>query len=175
MSTREKRLLILFATAGFVIVNFLLFGFYTQKRDEIRTERQNARNALDMANLASQSRELVADEMEWLAEHEPEPRPYQDEQSELQQFAESQARAMGLEVKKVDLLSTEPGTHFSRVRVQLRVVGMEQPFYRWIVDSLNDPNELRAVTFLNLRPNPEDDTKLEATVIVEKWFVQLQG
>ncbi len=50
------------------------------------------------------------------------------------------------------------------------VSGLEANFYRWLV-SLDEPKGFRRVTSLTLYPLKEDDTKIEARVTIEKWFV----
>ena len=47
------------------------------------------------------------DEMDWLAEHEPEPAEAQDVQSELQQFIEREAKNAGLTIKGQKSIETD--------------------------------------------------------------------
>ena len=56
------------------------------------------------------------------------------------------------------------------MKYEIPVSGSEQSLYSWL-DRLQVPTEFRAVTFLRVSPNREDDTKADATVIVEQWYV----
>jgi hypothetical protein len=174
MSTREKRLLIFFAAAGFIILNLLAFNFYTAKRQQVQSERQKARLELETIQFARESSQQILEDMQWLADHEPEPAPYQDVQAALQQLAERESLAAGLTIQGPSgqrLLPTDDsGTYFHSVKVQFTVVGMEQSLYRWI-DRLNDPAQFRAVTSLRLGPNREDEAKIDCTAVIEQWFV----
>ncbi len=99
MSDREKKLLIFFGIAGFVILNFLAFNFAQAKRANVNAENAAARAKLEAAEMFREKRDQITNEMDWLAKHEPEPAADQDVQTKLQQFAESKATAFGLTIK----------------------------------------------------------------------------
>lgn len=173
MSPREKNLLILFAAAGFFILNLLGFKFFTAQRQAVDAKRKDAEIKLANAeNFRSMSAEL-ANDMTWLADHEPEPAAYQDVQSALQQFGQREAVSAGLTVKTQRPLDTDTsGAQYHRVKVQFNLTGPEQSLYRWF-DKLNVPSEFRAVTLIRLSPDREDDTKIECTAVIEQWFIPL--
>lgn len=170
MSPREKNLLISFSAAGFLLVNFLGFKYFTDYRDTIDRERKKAQSELDVADRFLDSRDQVQGEMDWLAAHEPQPTTIQDAQTNLQQLAEKEARNRGLTIKSQTLLKgyTE-GAYYHRAQVNFTVTGTEQALYGWI-DRLHIPTEFRAVTSLELAPNKEDDTKIDAKLTIEQWF-----
>ncbi|MFU8893667.1 MAG: hypothetical protein ACNA8L_08565 [Luteolibacter sp.] len=173
MSPREKKLLIFFATAGFIVVNFLAYAWFQGESGRIRGELADAKLAVERARLLSVSRELVAHQMEWLAEHEPAPVAYQDAQATLQQLVEQQARTTGLTIKQGTqrlLPVDDSGVHYHRARVELEVIGREEALYRWLYQ-IKSPEDLRTTTFIGLRPNREDDTLIECRAIIEQWFI----
>lgn len=174
MSPREKKLLIFFASAGFIVLNFLGFGFFQTKRLEVMRARDQARQQLDTAEMYRASREQVQPQMEWLAAHEPQPAANQDVQTKLQQLAEREAQSVGLTIKSQKPLPTDSteGLHYHRAKIELAVSGTEEALYRWF-DKLNVPDQLRAATFIRLSPNPQDDTKIDCRATVEQWFVPL--
>jgi type II secretory pathway component PulM len=172
MSPREKKLLLFFAAAGFLVLNFLVIGFFKSKRIEVDRQRDEARQKLDVAEMFRASREQVVDEMDWLAKHEPEPAANQDVQTKLQQLCEREAKTTGLTIKTQKPLPTEAsaGLQFHRAKIQLTVNGTEQALYQWF-DRLNIPEQLRIASSIRLSPNKEDDTKIDCTAIIEQWFV----
>ena len=173
MSNREKNLLIFFAVAGFIVINLLGYNYFSTYQSKIKAERQDAEAALEKARMFLDSREQVEDEMNWLADHEPQPDEDQLVQTKLQQLAESEARNAGLTIKPggQKLLPTDKtGPYYHRAKVEFTVNGTEQAFYSWF-GKLQVANEFRAVTFLRLMPNKEDDTKIDATLVIEQWFV----
>lgn len=172
MSPREKKLLILFATAGFVIINFLLFGFLKTKGIEADRKLNEAKVAVQEAEFVSNSRDQVLDEMNWLSEHEPEPAANQDIQTQLQALCEREAKSAGLTINTQKPLPTEApeGAHFHRAKFLITVTGREEALYRWL-DRLNVPEELRIASQIRLSPDKKDDTLIDASVTVDQWFV----
>lgn len=174
MSPREKKLLLFFAAAGFIILNILGIGFFKSKRLEVSRQRDQARQKLETAEMFRASREQVTDQMEWLAKQEPEPAANQDVQTKLQQLCETEAKTTGLEVKSQKPLPTDAteGRHYHRAKIQIVVNGTEEALYRWF-DRLNSPEQLRIASSIRLSPNTKDDTKIDCTTTVEQWFVPL--
>lgn len=174
MSTREKRLLIFFGFAGFLVLNFLGFNFYQSKKQTVAAQLAQARQTLQRAEMVRASRDQVAEEMIWLSENEPEPAASQDVQTQLQKFCESEAKSAGLTVKIQRPMPTDTteGRQFHRAKFQFTVTGTEESLYRWL-DRVNVPAELRIATQISLKPNKEDDTQIDAVTVIEQWFLPL--
>lgn len=172
MSDREKKLLIFFALAGFAILNFLGYSFATKERAKVNSGRTLAEQKLTLAEDFQKNSEQVSDQMNWLAEHEPEPAANQDVQTKLQLFAEGQAKETGLTIKTQKPLPTDAtaGKYYHRAKLQITVTGPEQALYQWF-DRLNVPDQLRIATQIRLTPNQQDDTKIDCTATIEQWFV----
>lgn len=174
MSSREKRLLALFGVAGFLMLNFLAFNWFQTKKQDVATRLLEAERKLQTAQMVSASRDQVAGEMEWLAEHEPEPAANQDVQTELQKFCEREAVSAGLSIRIQRPISsdTTPGNVYHRAKFQFTLTGTEESLYRWF-DRVNVPEDFRIATQIRLAPNKEDEAKIDCTAVVEKWFVPL--
>lgn len=173
MSLREKKLLIFFAAAGFIVINFLLFGFFQNKRNQVNQQLNLARQKLETAEMFRENSEQDMDEMDWLAEHEPEPAEEQDVQTKLQELCEREAKNAGLTIKTQKPIQTDTtGQHFHRVKFQFNVTGAEDALYRWFY-AINIPDQFRIATNIRLSPVKEDDTKIECVAIIEQWFVPL--
>ncbi len=173
MSDREKKLLIFFAVAGFLVINFLLIGFLRSKREKVEQDLSKANRQLETARLISESRDQVAAEMEWLAKFDPEPIAEQDVQTKLQKLCETEARNAGLNVTIQKPLPSEAreGAHYQRVKFQFTVNGTEEALYRWL-NAINMPDQLRIASKIQLKPD-KDDTKIDCTAIVEQCFVPI--
>lgn len=171
MSPREKNLLIFFALAGFAVINFLGFNFFQSKRAEVARQKIDARQKLEQAKMISDSRDQVADEIEWLSQHEPQPIANQDVQTQLQKTIQAEAEHAGLTIKTQKPLPTDiTGQHYHRAKFQFVVSGSEQALYAWF-DKLNMPDQLRIASQIRLSPNAQDDTKIDCTATIEQWFV----
>jgi hypothetical protein len=171
MSAREQKLLIFFALAGFLIVNFLAYGYVKNKQIEVNARRNQASQQLATAEVFRESREQVVDEMDWLAENEPEPMASQDALTQLQELVEREAQTSGLTIKVQKPLPTDiTGANYHRAKLQITVSGTEEALYRWL-DRLNVPEKFRCATQIRLTPNNQDDTKIECAATIEQWFV----
>lgn len=174
MSPREKNLLIFFAAAGFLVINFLGYGFFTNQRNKVNQERNLAIRKLETAENFQENSAQVEDEMNWLAENEPEPAEAQDVSTKLQQFCEGQAKTAGLTIKSQKPLPSDAaeGVHYRRSKFQFSVNGAEDALYKWF-HALNAPDQFRSTTNIKLSPNKEDDTKIDCVATIEQWFVPL--
>ena len=172
MSDREKKLLIFFAIAGFAILNFIGFNMAQAKRLKVNADNAAAHQALNNAEMFRESSEGVMDEMQWLADHEPEPAANQDVQTKLQKIVETAATGAGLTIKpgQKPLPTDTSGTYYHRAKIQIAVTGGEQALYQWF-DKLNVPEEFRVVSQIRLSPNTQDDTKIDCTATIEQWFI----
>ena len=57
-------------------------------------------------------------------------------------------------------------TPIAAVWYRFKVTGREDSLYRWL-DRLQMPDQFKGVTFMRLAPDAKDDTKIDATVVVD--------
>lgn len=170
MSAREKKLLTLFLVAGFLILNFFLYTLYVQKKNGFTTDFEAAKSRLEQAINNQEMSGQLAGEMDWLEANEPEAVAYQEVQTKLQQFAESQARSLGLTIKRQELLPTDTGgVYYNRAQVRIDLSGQEQALYRWF-DAVNDPSSFRTALQIRISPNGQDDTLIDCSATIAQWF-----
>ncbi|MFM2171588.1 MAG: hypothetical protein RI957_1817 [Verrucomicrobiota bacterium] len=158
-----------------------LFGYktYANKRNQIELDRKAAKNDLLAAQLYLASRDTIADEINWLAEHEPEAQASELIPTNLQAFASAEASQAGMTVKKMDILpdrsaeSEEAATRRYKVaQVKFTVTGEEKNLYAWF-DRMHSPNDFRAISEITMSPNREDDSQIDCVVTFDQWFVPL--
>jgi hypothetical protein len=169
MSTREKQLLSLLLLAGFIVLNVFLYSLYTQKRTLFQNDLETAKANLQEAIALQDSSAQLAEEMQWLAEYEPEPTVSQPVQSALLSFVDNQARNLGLTVKTQEPLPTAEGVHYDRAQVKISLTGQEQALYSWF-NAINDPKAFRAAYQIRLTPNGQDDTLIDCSATIAQWF-----
>jgi hypothetical protein len=172
MSDRERKLVTLFGLAAFVLVNFFVISWFQGQKEKVARDLMKAKSEVQTAEVAAGSFETVEEEMIWLGEKTPSPRPGQLVGSELQQYAENQATTHQLTVANRAIKpNDETGKYFHRAKVQFKVTGREDSLYRWL-DRLQMPDQFKAITFMRLAPD-KDDTLIDATVDIEQWYVPL--
>jgi type II secretory pathway component PulM len=171
MSDREKKLVLLFGLAAFVLLNVFGISWYKKYKLDLVKKLGKAESAVAEADAYAARYEEVGEEVTWLQEHTPEAKAGQTVQAQLQQFASTEATKNTLTVKRPKILpNDETGPHFHRARVEFNVTGTEASLYRWL-DKLQSPEQLRAITGMRLSPDTKDDTLIECTVTVEQWYV----
>jgi hypothetical protein len=174
MSDREKKLVLLFSVAIFVLLNFFAISWYRGYRASVTKALGKAKTSVEDARIMDTDRETNQGEMDWLADHYPEPKAGQTVQTELEQFASNQATANSLEIKRRKILPSDETGRFHRAKVEFNVTGNEAALYRWL-DRLQMPDQFRAITFMRLSPDAKDDTKIDCTVTAEQWYVPSSG
>ncbi len=174
MSDREKKLVFLFGFAAFLAVNFLAINWFSGKRQEVARKLRDAEANLARAHIYAEDFDRVVDQMDWLADHRPEPKARQLVEAELEQLGSNLARTNQLELKPVRILPADETGYFHRAKVQFSVSGMERNLVSWLVQ-LHDPEKLRANTSLRLSPMRDDDTKADCVVTVEQWYLPPTG
>ncbi len=175
MSDREKKLVLLFGLAAFVLINVFGVSWFRKQRDRLAAEVLEAEGNVQTADAFDRKYDTVLEEMDWMIEHAPKERSGQLVATELEQYASNQATTHQLTVKKRAILpNDQSGTHFHRAKSEFNVTGREDSLYRWL-DRLQMPDQFRAITFLRLSPDAKDDKLIDCTVTVEQWYVPLTG
>ena len=173
MSKREQNLLtILLLTL--VVVGFLFVYDRVYKPRYLKAEQKlsTAEQQIETAKVVAETQELIIEEQNWMSKYEPEPVSQQSAQGALQNFCDKEAKRYSMEVLSETLsppVVTE-GAFYHRTQIDLKVLGDEKSFYAWIT-SLDNPQLFQCVTYLELYPNKADDTKIEAKVVIDKWYV----
>ncbi|MCW1886457.1 type II secretion system protein M [Luteolibacter flavescens] len=176
MSDREKKLVLFFGLAVFVLVNFFGISWFQSQKQKVARQLTDAKGKVTLAEATAASFDTVYGEMEWMAkmiEKSPAPKNGQLVATELEQYASNQATTHQLEIKRRAIKpNDETGIHFHRAKVEFNVSGREESLYRWL-DRLQMPDQFKAVTSMRLSPDAKDDTMIDATVEVEQWYVPL--
>jgi hypothetical protein len=171
MSDREKKLVLFFGLAAFLLVNFFGISWFQEQKQKVARNLVEAKGKVDLALVTAENYETVVSEMDWMADKSPPPKSGQLVATELEQYASNQANTHQLTIKRRAIKpNDEAGIHFHRAKVEFNVTGREDSLYRWL-DRLQIPEQFRAVTSMRLSPDAKDDTLIDATVEVEQWYI----
>lgn len=169
MSSREKKLLSLLLLAGFLMFNLFLYSQYLQKKNLFENALETAKIELQQAKTSQDNAAQYAEQMQWLAEHEPDPTNAQTVEGKFYPFVENQAVAAGLEITDKDYIpANTTGKHYHRAHIQISVTGREESLYRWL-NAVNDPSAFRSAIQIVLKPNT-DDTLIDCVAHIFQWF-----
>jgi len=169
----------LFGAAGVILLALWGYKTYENQKMNVAADRKNAENALREGQMYLASRDSLTDEIEWLAQHEPEPEAAEQVPTKLQQLASAEASRAGMTVKKMDILpdrsaESEDGAtrRYKVAQVKFTVTGEEKNLYAWF-DRMHSPNDFRAISEITMSPNREDDSQIDCIVTFDQWFVPL--
>lgn len=172
MSDREKKLVLLFGLAAFVLLNVFGISWFKGYQTKLAKKLSEAESNVQVAEAYDASYANVETEMKWLEDRLPAPKAGQLVQTQLEKFASDEASKAQLTIKRRKILPSDetPGAEFHRAKVEFNVTGRELGLYAWL-DKLQVPNEFRAITHLKLSPDSKDDTMIECTVTAEQWYL----
>jgi hypothetical protein len=165
----EFRLVLIFSILGFVLINFYGYTRLQKQHNDVRNERIELKSKLLQAeNYALQEEDSVRKEA-WLAKRVPVYQTEADMKSFLIKFVRQKAASFGIEA---ELHSQEPvregGYMRSRLEVK-QVSGTVDTLVQWIF-SLQDPEEFRMITSLELKAKPKDPTTVFCELVIEQWW-----
>ena len=177
MSERERKLLIMFASAGVILLSLWGYKSYQLKRESIQIERKQAEIELREGKNFLARRDIIQDEIDWLAENEPQPQASELVAPKLQEVANAEALRAGMTVKKIDPIAErleEPDStkNYKVAQVKFQVTGEEKNLYNWF-GFMHSPNDFRVISEISMRPNKEEDHLIDCTVTFDQWYVPL--
>jgi hypothetical protein len=170
MSSREKKLLSILLLAGFLLLNLFLYSQYLQKKNLFENALETAKIELQQAKTSQDNAAQYAEQMQWLADHEPAQTDAQTVLGQLQAFIEKEAITAGLTLKPQEFLPTDTtGKHYHRAQIKISVTGREESLYRWL-NAVNDPSAFRSAIQIRLNPNTQDDILIDCSAVISQWF-----
>ena len=171
MNAREQRLLAIFV--GAIIAGGTWMGYKKLSAgiEEIKEEAKTlAREAEQDQALVETSGKSVKAAEDWLKDRMGKPLTKADAKSKLLLAVQSSAEEAGLEVAppKLDLADENRGL-YRMARLSAEVTGAEKTIYPWLAQ-FHNPDALRAVISIEVRPDKKDNTQIQCTVEFGQWY-----
>ncbi len=175
MNKREKSLLTMILVMVVLFAHIWGIKWYTQQyRQKEQTVSELGIRAASYRSSA-ETAQMIADEIEWLSEHNPGPSTVEETESALLKFLESSSGEIGITSKDPKLIPIEDdGGMYRRVKIQISANGSEEQIYKWLV-AIHQPTKLRAVTQIIMKPVPKDETLISCTLTAEQWLIEQEG
>lgn len=171
MNKREKSLFITIVVMLVVFAHFWGIKKYMAYDKKQQSQVSRLESQVESYRNSSVMAEEIADEVKWLADHEPKPSTYGETQSKLVKFLNESGRANGFDPVKPKLMQLEDtGGKYRRAKVQITATAKEAEIYKWLVD-IHQPSKFRAVTQIVMKPTPKDDETITCTLTAEQWLI----
>ena len=177
----EKRLLVAFLAALFIVVNLFVFTQVSKVQRSAESKvRKLESELLVMGDLLAEG-DLWRARESWLAAKQP----VFDESGErgatraevdedLLNTIRATARKFAVTLEEEKLPEPEEHPHFVQAVARVSGVGSIEGIMRWIYE-LQKPQEFRAVTFFELRPQKDDPSILTCEMRLERWYAKADG
>ncbi len=172
MSQREKKLIFILFGAAFFIVNIFLFTSYTEAKQKKQVQLKTSTQELALKKQQILDFSDRMDESDWLNKYEPKAGTHADIRADLVNFVERGARNAGVSPKKRPMpLAQDPdeGGRYGTARVEMIVSGEDAKLYRFLTE-LQNPEQSRSITFLRIKPQRDDPTRVDCELILTQWF-----
>lgn len=172
MNQREKKLICILFGGAFFIVNIFLFSSYKGAKQKKEIQLKKNADELALKNKQITESDDRINEVDWLIEHEPKEGTHAEVRADLVNFAEQSALRSGVTAKKRPSPlpeNLEEDGRYSTARVEMLVNARDAELYRWIIE-LQNPEKSRSVTFLRVKPQRDDNTRVECELVLTEWF-----
>lgn len=168
LSSRERRLLILLVTAGFLIANYLGYEALAQKRKAALGQQRTLRQDIARLKELETAKPSVDVNSQWLDSRLP---AYKDEdqlETHLFNVVTSKALSAEIELNKKDPRPTQKDDLVYRSIMEVEGTA---PMENWVefLHSLQDRESFRYISHLELTPT-KDQEEVRCQARVEQWW-----
>lgn len=116
---------------------------------------------------------IINEEVEWVNEHAPPVKSFQNAQTDLQNFLTSSSKALGFDPDAQKLLTLQDDDlnegMYQSVKMQITARATEKQIYQWLVE-IHQPEKMRILSYLKLTPPDKDSQLINCEIIAEQYF-----
>jgi hypothetical protein len=173
MTKREKflggMLLLILVVLAHVFVGVSLKKRYVSQTAELDGLKTTYRNYSMMEDTAA----IINQEVEWVNEHAPPVKSFQNAQTDLQNFLTSSSKALGFDPDTQKLLTSQEDevidSMYQSVKIQIAAKATEKQIYQWLVE-IHQPEKMRILKYLKLTPPEKDSALIQCEIIAEQFI-----
>ena len=174
LKASEKRLLVIFLAGLFLVINFFGYQEYAARSDRLSGQGSQLRLQKKKFEVLLRDRETWVDRRDWVVRRLPQYRTIDDRDVHLVNLIRSAAASSSLEiVAGPNPLPTKDGEHFEETLVNVTVDGEIEPLVRFL-HSLQDPEQFRSLTSLQMLPAKKDSSDIRCELTLAQWW-SLEG
>lgn len=168
LSKSEKRLLVLFLSAIFIVFNLIGLTFLARRQGEfeaklvsLRSERLEARSWLA-------DKETWAERKEWLAKTQPKLQSIGEANSALLENLQAGVAKHSITILDQAFVDPNPQPAYQEIAVKLKVAGSLEAITRWLVE-LQQPENFQAIQSFSMKTD-NDPSKIVCELTVARWY-----
>ncbi len=168
MSTKEKRLLLIFFVLLFLVGGVVLFDSYWDRRKELLAAREILENEWIAIETLLEEREKWEVRRHWLDLNQPKFTSDEEISQEIFRIALAEQHP-SVRVSKQTLLPTRTTAHFTEVGVSLVAGGSLPDVSKWIF-GLTGPESFYAIRNLKIMPDKENQKDILSQMELLRWY-----
>lgn len=171
MNQREQRLLAVFLTVCVAVVSWLGYTRIEEEKSRMlaEAEKLTSNTERDQNFLDAYEAELTGAKT-WMGERLGEPVSPQEADIRLLNAVQDSARNASLTLNTPKFLAAQERGRLRLARYSASVTGSETVIYPWL-DEFHDPDKLRCISGLTIKPDKDDDTVVTCEVEFAQWYV----
>ncbi|NWK54007.1 hypothetical protein HW115_00165 [Verrucomicrobiaceae bacterium N1E253] len=172
MNEREKKLVLILAAAGLLVVSLFGYTTYSGAMQKKKVELKKGSDELKLKKRELEQALQRIDEVEWLAQNMPTSGTHTKIRSELVSFVEQSCAKYKVNVKKRPSAlreNLEEQGVFKSAVVKVMVNCTDKQMYD-LFCLLQNPREARSITRMRIIPQRDDATKVDCELEITQWY-----
>jgi len=171
MKPSEQRLLALFTGTLVLGGSWVAWSSIREQRVMMREEREALASQIELdQRFIDAYRPELEQADAWLKRRVGDPISSQEALSSLLKEAQQSATSSGLALRDPNFRAPEQRGRYELAKVAGTVTGSELAIYQWLAD-FHNPDKLRSIHSLTIRPDRDDATIITCEVEFAKWYL----
>lgn len=171
MKPSEQRLLALFVSALLLGGSWVAWSAVAEERALMREEIGTLSSQIDLDERFIEAYRPELEQADaWMRERAGNPISSQEALSSLLKEAQDSATTSGLVLRDPNFRAPEQRGRYELAKVAAQVSGSELAIYQWLAD-FHNPEKLRSIHSLTIKPERDDDTVITCEIEFSKWYL----
>ena len=170
MTKREKTLGLWLVLTLVIVVHFVLALAVKERNANQLADLEELKLSLELYSRTSSDVKHIQEEVEWVDLYSPASVSYPKAQTELLDFLIKSSEDLGFSSEQRLITGDDSiSAIYERVKIQVVARATEKQIYQWLV-KIHQPEEMRIVSFLRLRPSSNDSNLIDCQIIAEQYI-----
>jgi hypothetical protein len=168
LTKSEKRLLIIFGLAVFVMANFYGLSYLLDTESEVTRQLSELEANAKTNQIWLREKQFWLTRKQWIERQQPRVSAGQVPQSELLQAMTASAQANQLVIQEQSFAELKNTPNYQSVAVKLKLSGNLENVVKWLAE-IQQPEKFQAVTNFSLK-SEEQPPKVSLELEVARWY-----
>ena len=169
MKKSEKRLLIVFGIALFIVANILGEGIFAQRKAAAEIAIENHKNSVTEFELLLRNRALMDKQRGWLSSRQPRYISEESAANDIEAHVTNGANQSGVNVDSRKPTEPVAEAHFTQVAVNVNVSG-EAGAVTQFISLIQSQNGFYAIPSVNYTTDRRDPSILRCAATIARWY-----